>query len=173
MLTFNDEFLWRIILYLLPLYVTNASALVFGGGLPLDLNKTIGNKPILGKGKTFRGTIAALLAGFLTVILINALLGSKTALLTKHYLYFGFLLCVGAVLGDIVASFFKRRLGLKQGHSVPLLDQLDFVAGGILLTLHIVTPSVLELLVMVGLTVVVHRGSNIVAYKLKLKKVPW
>ena len=42
---------------------------------------------------------------------------------------------VGALSGDIVKSFFKRRLGFDRGAMLPIADQLDFVAGAWALTL--------------------------------------
>ena len=38
-------------------------------------------------------------------------------------------ICFGALLGDIVESFFKRRVGRKRGENWIPFDQLDFILG--------------------------------------------
>jgi CDP-2,3-bis-(O-geranylgeranyl)-sn-glycerol synthase len=44
-------------------------------------------------------------------------------------------LALGAMLGDILASFLKRRTGRERGAAVPGVDQLDFVVASLGLTL--------------------------------------
>ena len=39
----------------------------------------------------------------------------------------GFLLGFGALVGDALGSFLKRRLGIGRGKPAPFLDQLDFI----------------------------------------------
>ena len=45
-----------------------------------------------------------------------------------------FALCFGALLGDIVESFFKRRLGKNRGEDWLVFDQLDFIIGALVLS---------------------------------------
>ena len=40
-----------------------------------------------------------------------------------------FSLCFGALMGDIIESFFKRRIGKKRGEDWIPFDQLDFILG--------------------------------------------
>ena len=54
-----------------------------------------------------------------------------------------------------------------------VLDQLDFLIGALILTAHIYLPNLLELAAIVILTLVVHRTANFIAFKIKLKSVPW
>ena len=50
-----------------PLYMTNATAMLFGGKTPIDGNKTMKDgQPILGKGKTWKGTIMGTLIGLVS-----------------------------------------------------------------------------------------------------------
>lgn len=165
-----EEFLITIIAYLAPLYAANGCALLFGGGIPLDLNKKIGGKPILGAGKTIKGTIAGLICGLIAALILSFLI---TETFTGNYILFSSLLVTGGVFGDIIASFFKRRLGFEKGQAVPLLDQLDFVIGGVILTLPIRIPSVEEIAVIFIVTFIIHRASNYLAFKIKMKEVPW
>lgn len=167
------EVIIRLSLYLTPMYMTNACAMLFGGKTRLDFNKTFFGKPLLGKGKTFEGTFSALSIGILTSYLIEVLFKEQTLLISNNYLLFGFLLAVGTLLGDIIASFFKRRIGLKPGEQLLFVDQLDFIAGGLTLTLWIYTPTIFDVSLMVIITLIAHKIANFIAYKIKIKKVPW
>lgn len=159
-----------IVAYIIPMYIANSSALLFGGGTPLDFNQKLFNRPIFGRGKTFRGTFAGLFFGSLAAIIANLFIPEE---FVDNYLLFGILLVLGAVVGDIAGSFIKRRFGVAQGQPVLLLDQLDFVLGGFVFTFWIRMPSVAEIALIMLLTLFVHKVSNYLAYKLKMKRVPW
>jgi len=45
-----------------------------------------------------------------------------------------FSICFGALLGDIVESFFKRRKGIERGKDWIPFDQLDFIIGVLFLS---------------------------------------
>ena len=80
---------------------------------PLDRNRVFRDgRPLFGPGKTVRG--------FLTAILATALLAPLVGLGPAQGAAFGLL----AMLGDLVSSFTKRRLGIATSRSAPLLDQL-------------------------------------------------
>ena len=68
--------------------------------------------PVLGNSKTVRGLLGS--------IAICALLAPLFDLSQLQGAGFGAL----AMLGDMLSSFCKRRLGLRSGYSVPLLDQV-------------------------------------------------
>lgn len=74
--------------------------------------KFIDGRPLFGRSKTVRGVIAALLVGPLAVWL----LGQPPAL--------GLELAAFAMIGDLLSSFVKRRLGLHPSDRAWLLDQL-------------------------------------------------
>jgi len=167
-------FWFPILLFLLPIYVTNASAMVFGGKTPLDLNIIWRDgRPILGKGKTFQGTFFGVFFGTLTALLLWAIFPLQTAEMTGNFVAFGFLISLGAVIGDLVKSFIKRRLGKKSGEEFLLADQLDFVIGALVFGWVFFAPTALQILVMILATIVVHRIANWIAFKTKLKTVPW
>lgn len=164
----------KLILYLAPLYFANSSAMLLGGKTPVDLGwKFFDGKPVFGSGKTFRGLFFGVAAGTAAAVIINrAMWGSIDAILPQ-YVLLGFLLSLGALLGDMTGSFLKRRFGIEQGKPVFLLDQLDFVAGGILLGLPVYAPGAFEIAVIAVATLLVHRAANYLAFSVKLKKVPW
>ncbi|MFW5902556.1 MAG: CDP-archaeol synthase, partial [archaeon] len=64
------ELLVEALLYIFPAYVANSSAVVLGGGKPLDNGKKYKGKRILGDGKTIRGTVFGIVCGFLVGLII-------------------------------------------------------------------------------------------------------
>ncbi len=173
-----NEMIVRILLLIAPMYFANSCALVFGGGRTmLDFGKNFyDGRPIFGAGKTLRGFVAGVCAGTTVAFLIAAIFPAQTLLIVKdswQYVSLGFLVSLGAILGDLVKSFFKRRAGILQGKDLLLVDQLDFVAGGVILGLSYYAPTLVEIGLIAMLTVIVHRASNFAAFKLSLKKVPW
>jgi CDP-2,3-bis-(O-geranylgeranyl)-sn-glycerol synthase len=128
----------------IPIYVANASAVIVGGGIPIDFGKNWkdGHR-IFGDGKTWRGlfagTFLGMTAGFGLVV-------AAKYLNTTEYAYLGltdfegfpmmililFALCFGALLGDVIESFFKRRVGKDRGQDWIPFDQLDFLIGALI-----------------------------------------
>lgn len=155
---------------LLPAFVANGSpVLLHKKGTPLDRGVLfIDGKPLLGAGKTFEGLLIGVAYGSTVALLFSAILGSFTIAVL------GSLAALGGLTGDIFGAFVKRRLGLERGAPAPLLDQLDFYSGAII-TLYFVGVKldVVTVLVLAILALVLHRVTNKIAYKLKLKDVPW
>ncbi len=169
-----SDFIIKLVLVLLPMYVANSSAMLFGGKYPLDFGKKFFDKrPIFGPGKTFRGAIVGITLGTLCAFIVSILFPQLLVNLTKDYVLFGFLVSVGAIVGDIVASFFKRRNNIAPGEPVLFLDQLDFVIGALLFGSILYVPDFVEAIIIAVVTIVVHKAANLIAFKVKLKKVPW
>ena len=158
----------------LPMYVANATAMLLRGTSLLDFNTKLSDKqPLFGKGKTIKGTVGGIVSAGVFGFLAAQLFPLQSAMFGISYVQFSFLAGLGAILGDIAASFVKRRLGFPPGHEIWLLDQLDFLAGGIAFCAAFYFPSAMEIAFLVALTLVMHRVSNFVAFKAKLKQVPW
>ena len=155
--------------FILPAYVANATPVVLGGGRPIDGGrKFIDGRPIFGAGKTWRGLAAGLAAGTM-VGLVQGLIVANPS----HYLLLGFLLALGALFGDMLGSFIKRRLGIKRGGAAPGLDQLGFAAAALLLASPIALPSLGEIAAIIAVTPILHVGTNFAGYKLGLKSRPY
>ena len=168
------DFLIKIFFYIAPLYIANAGAMILGGKTAIDFGtKFLDNNELFGKGKTWKGTIFGTIAGTIIALALATAFPVQTKSFFLDYLLLGFLLSLGAVLGDIAGSFLKRRFSIARGKPVLLLDQLDFVAGGMLLGALVFVPRLEEIVFIVILTLVVHKLSNYLAFKLKIKKVPW
>ncbi len=167
-------FVIRVSLIAIPLYLCNSLALVFGGIHPIDFGKNFfDEKPVLGRGKTFRGTFSGVFFAVLGAFLLQLVFPQVNAIMSVGYLAYGALLAVGAVLGDFAGSFLKRRLSIERGKSVFLLDQLDFVLGGFVLGGLLMFPSTLEMLFLFAFTMLAHVLGNWIAFFVKMKKDPW
>ena len=162
-------------LYILPAYIANSSAALFGGGHPLDFGKKLRKHRIFGEGKTFRGFVLGVLFGTVAGNVLGFLLAGTVFSLgsIEFYTALGLLLSIGAMLGDLVKSFFKRRIGYKSGQMLPIIDQLDFIIGAIALGSFVYIPSFKTVIFLIIITPLIHLLLNIIGYLLKLKKVPW
>lgn len=180
---------------MIPAYIANPMAVVFGGGAPIDCGKNLyDGRRILGDGKTIRGLIAGtacgLVAGLIQVILAPVLAASglfggldifQSALnaYTFNTIHIVFLMALGALLGDSAESFIKRRINLKRGAMFPVADQLDFVVGAWILTYilasawFIIYFDMRIIITVLIITPLLHITTNIIGYLLKLKKEPW
>ena len=163
------EIIGSALWFILPAYFANATPVVLGRGPPLDGGRCLGDgRRIFGDGKTIRGFVAGIGAG----IVIGVLQGvAKGPLL--HYLSLGFLLALGALLGDLMGSFIKRRLGIERGGVLPGLDQLGFVIIALLLASPVEVPSWQEIVAIFLITPALHLATNFIGYKLKLKNRPY
>ncbi len=160
------NFLLYPIIFILPAWVANGAPVIFGGGAPIDFDKKFMGKPLFGKHKTIRGTFAGIAAGIVIALLEYPFF--------SYLLVTGIVLSLGAILGDILGSFIKRRLDMKESHGFPLMDQyLFFVVALIFAYPFGYLPGVVGMLVIVVLTGVLHKLTNVLAYMAKLKKVPW
>lgn len=165
----------KMVFYLLPPYLANASALLMKGKTPLDMHiNFLDHKPLFGEGKTFKGTFFGIFSGIVVATTLNTMFPEVIwEVLKVDYPYLGILLAFGAIMGDAVASFIKRRRNMPRGREVFLLDQLDFIIGAMVFGSLIYVPSLIEVGVIIAVTLIAHRASNFLAYNLRLKGVPW
>jgi CDP-2,3-bis-(O-geranylgeranyl)-sn-glycerol synthase len=177
---------------LLPAYAANALAtLPRGYGPKMDGGRTWARdgRPVLGPSKSWSGflfggfvamPICLLEAWLILIAPPNLELVPKLAPTVLDALPLAALLTFGAMVGDALGSFVKRRLGRPSGARTILLDQMPFVLVPIAVGL-VAYPSlflgvfaswtgVLWLLVY---TLGLHTVFNWVGFKVGLKKVPW
>ncbi len=174
--------------FMLPAYIPNSAAVLFKGKTPMDFGKNFfDGRRILGRGKTWRGFFGGALSGVFIGIIQNYL----APFLPQSYFpqfspdiiaALGILFCLsfGAMMGDSLGSFIKRRIGIKSGGRAFLLDQLTFVFIAWLIV-YIFYPSffnrafnnVPAVVTILILTPLIHRIVNIIAYKMGKKPVPW
>ena len=172
---------FHALIFIFPAYCANGMPVIFGGGRTIDGNrKFFDGKPILGSHKTFRGFFAGLIIGTLVglaeQILFETFNGSSflSVITFSPTLFLGLALSFGALVGDLTDSFIKRRLNIPPGSPLPIIDQLDFVAGALLFSLIIgQLPSPLTTLIIVIITPPIHLLTNFIAYLLGFKKEWW
>ena len=169
--------------FILPAYFSNGAALIFGGGTSVDFEKS-DKKGVrwIGDGVTWRGLIGGTIIGIITGAIqgyfgpyIMANFGQYiiTPIITdiSSGILIGFLLGFGALLGDAIGSFIKRRLGIWRGKPAPILDQLDFIIVALILVSPIVKLNLLFVVTAILLTLIIHLIANGGAYLLGIKDV--
>lgn len=163
---------------MMPVFLAKLHLLEFLN-IPIDGNRKIGGKELFGRHKTWRGLVAGVIGGLLVAFIQSRLhpypLFNSLSIFdySSYWLIFGFLAGFGALIGDLVKSFFKRRVGIKSGGIWPIFDQLDFILGFFFFTVWIVNPSLAILLTILIMTAILHPLSNLIGYLLGLKKVWW
>ncbi len=167
-----SSLLWAM-WYILPAYVANGSPVLVGGGTPIDGGRVWRDeKRLFGDGKTWRGFFGGVFFGTLTGIIqyfiTPEFYGSlKTAILLA------FLLSFGALIGDLIGSFLKRRANLPRGAPAIGLDQLGFLLSALALAYLVKPLTAGQQLVVLILTPFIHWGANYFAYRMGWKSVPW
>src|SRR6266568_6711466 len=171
--------------FFLPAFVANPTAVLFGGGTPIDFGRTLRDgQRLFGDGKTWRGLVGGTLSGALLGLLLTVpfnLFAPGSSWSFGSYAEASFasaLLALGALLGDLGGAFVKRRRHLPRGAKAPVLDRYDFVVGGLLASLAIPAWSVprffsgdalLGLLAIIVITPALHRAVNLVGYRMGKK----
>jgi CDP-2,3-bis-(O-geranylgeranyl)-sn-glycerol synthase len=160
----TEEINWFLgtIWLFLPAYFANAAPVLLHGGGPLDRGRMWSDgKRILGDHKTIYGTLTGVSVGALFALAQgNALQGT--------------LFAIGAIGGDLLFAFIKRRIGLEPGKPLPLWDQVGFIILAIILgSLVEPRPTWQQDVAMIVTTIPVHYVSNLFAWGLNWKKEPW
>lgn len=164
--------IFNALYYIFPAYCANGAPVIFGGGRPIDCGrKFLDEKPIFGSNKTVRGFIAGMIIGTLVGWAQETL--APNVGLEKGSFLLGFALSLGALIGDLMGSFVKRRLDLKPGTPFPVSDQIDFVLAALLFSLTVEPPTILDAVIIIALTFPIHFSANVIAYLLRIKKAPW
>lgn len=108
---------------------------------PLDFGLNWHGQRLLGKNKTWRGLLSGVFVGAITALFQytiqrNAWPFEAPWLIQdwKTAIMIGVLLGLGALLGDSIKSFIKRRLRIYPGRSWSPWDQIDIVIGSLLTT---------------------------------------
>lgn len=166
---------------LIPAYAANGWPPMARGRRPIDGGRTWRDgRRIFGDSKTIEGFTVGVAAGTFYGLIesylypsFSAYAGAWGASLPLMTPFVGFMIALGAMTGDLVGSFIKRRLGMGSGQDAPGLDQLNFIVGAIVFGAAFTQISLAMMLIMLVLTPAIHRFVCMVGYALKFKKVPW
>ena len=152
---------------LIPIYCTNGAPVVFGGGRPIDSGRSLSDgQRILGDHKTVRGFVSGLVVGSIVGVF-------ESFFLSQNLLPVAILASLGALIGDIAGAFTKRRLRIAPGWPLPVVDQLDFVIGAILMVSVVSTVSLGTAIIVLLVTPPIHLLTNLGAYFLGFKSTYW
>lgn len=138
MSTLIIETLW----YILPGFIGNISPIfatkIFKNkfSYPMDFGFKLGKQRLLGKNKTWRGLISSIIIAIIIVYIQTQLyLSGKTIEISvidygkTNFVFLGILMGAAAIFGDVLKSFFKRRLKTKPSERWIPFDQLDVPLG--------------------------------------------
>lgn len=178
--------------YLLPAALGNHAAScgnrlwlprIFINGLsklavPVDFGIKWRGREILGKNKTWRGLFVGTITGVLVAGIQSALFSNinffKTHTLVDYgkvnFILLGSLMGAGALIGDLGKSFIKRRLNKPAGSPWFPWDQLDWIAGAILLSSAVYVPPAGIIAVTALLYVGVHLCSDRIVCRMGMKR---
>lgn len=182
--SFSLEWFFTLVVFILPAYIANSSALYFDPSrhgktsTPIDLGLNfIDGKRLFGS-KGLEGMVTAILAGLLTGLVIAWLGYTPLGLTFDEWFWVSLFMSIGAHVGDKIGSFVKRRMGLASGSRFKYFDQLGFIIFALAFA-AIASPKVSYFLgfegfiALLALSYVIHILANRFAYAIGLKDVPW
>lgn len=162
---------------MMPVFVRSINFL----NTPIDFNKKwFDNKPIFGNHKTYRGfffgILAAIIITYIQSLLYNYSFFRQISFFNYNetsFIIIGFLIGFGVLFGDLVKSFFKRRVNVKPGDKFFPWDQLDLVIGAIVF-IYFIQPipwSMIIFYLIVGPAL--HVFFNHVGYWIGIRETKW
>ena len=176
--------------YILPAYVANGFAVFakfFSSPHPIDGGRILKDERFLfGPGKSWEGFFIGFISGVF-VGLLQVITAPFLAALIIQYLILPpelvpivilsiplvVIVALGALVGDLIGSFVKRRMNISRRHPAPLIDQLDFLILAILFGWFISPLPLILVVFLLIVTPIIHLLANVIGYLLRLKKVPW
>ena len=159
-----------------------ASKLPWLSGLnfPMDFYIQYKGKRLLGDHKTIRGLISGILLGIATVWIQKELFVQlefvRTVSLVNYsnvnLLFLGTLLGAGALIGDAVKSFFKRRFTIPSGKSWLPFDQIDYIIGACISIYPVIHFTWFTYIQIISTFFILHIIATHMGFWLRLKKEP-
>lgn len=177
------QYILQPLYFLLPAYFANMAPVIVKNiakplAKPMDFGKSWKGKRILGDHKTWRGLIFGILFGVIVAFIQKHLLATNmgrylSAIDYQYPLLIGLLLGGGAIIGDSVKSFFKRRSNVKPGEKYVPFDQSDFVIGAIFFVFPYWPFTIAQTLSAVVITIFLHIITNHIAFWTGIRKEAW
>jgi CDP-2,3-bis-(O-geranylgeranyl)-sn-glycerol synthase len=148
---------------------------------PLDFGKEYRGKRIFGSHKTWRGLLAGIIFGTLTLWLQQIAVQhsgwlqewtARVDYATLPTLMLGPLFAIGALGGDAVESFFKRQRGIPPGDGWFPFDQTDYIIGSSITSIPFVSLTISQYIVLILLWLAIHVVSSALGYLMGVKERP-
>lgn len=135
------------------------------------------NRPIsaalLGNHKTVVGFALGITAGALAAWVQSRIGWGRSPLTPSNWLAIGLASGLGAMAGDSIKSFFKRRAGIPPGKSWIPADQLDFVVGALMLMLPVIRLGWADVAIILVITFVGDIVVNQLSFLLGIRSTRW
>lgn len=164
----NDYF--AAILFFLPAGIANMTPVIANKIPLLNQWKTPISKKYLGANKTWRGLASGTLVAAISAVIISKL--NANTVVTIAPFWVGLLLGAGALIGDSVESFFKRRRGVKPGDGWFPFDQTDYIIGGLIIILPFVAVPLWAIATILIVYFGLHLLVSYIGFKLGFKDKP-
>ncbi len=165
------------VLWYLPAFVANAAPVLIAR---ISFIRSI-NTPIwprgLGAHKTWAGLLGGVLAGVAAGWIVHAFdvlpssMNDDGTFVPVSWLLWSALISLGALIGDIVKSYAKRRIGIAPGNAWPVIDGIDYVVGALLFGLVLFIPSWPVAVALLVAGPILSLLANVFSYVIGLKKV--
>ncbi len=169
------DLILKSLYFFLPAYFANMAPIFFRkipwGGAPIHTK-------LFGQNKTWRGIVAAVFLGIVVFGIQKGVhkAGFQPFALIDYAdfsLWLGFWMSLGAILGDLAKSYYKRKEHISPGQKWFPFDQLDFVIGGVVGSWMVYVPPMQVVVVLLILSPVLHIVVNHLAYWLGVRKEKW
>ena len=167
---YNISFIYSSFLILLPAIIANMTPVLLGRIRKFSRPM---NEEIFGKNKTWRGFLGGIFAGTLSYPLLLETNFIHVAQNANFIFLLGFLLSFGALTGDLVKSYFKRKIGKKEGEGWVPWDQIDYVLGAIIATYFIYDYSFKNIVLMLIIGGIMSALAHRFAYLIKIINTKW
>jgi CDP-2,3-bis-(O-geranylgeranyl)-sn-glycerol synthase len=147
---------------------------------PVDFDKNFLGKPFLGAHKTWRGVICGVILGMIVVWIqfwLYQFPSVKNISLINYHRsdiwVFSFLISFGAVFGDLLFAFIKRRLNMPPGAMFMPFDQTNYVVGAAIFLTPFLSFNIMVWITLFIATFLLHVVFNRIGYLLGLHKNKW
>jgi CDP-archaeol synthase len=137
---------------------------IMGGHLawPLDGGvRFVDGHPLFGASKTIRGAVLAVATTGVAALLLGLTIST------------GLIVGAGAMAGDLLSSFIKRRLALQPSSRATGLDQIPESLGPVLMCWHELDLTAADVVAVVGIFLVGEIVLSRVLFQLKIRDRPY
>lgn len=130
---YNLNYLYFSFIILLPAMIANMTPVL----IKMKYWNTSINESTFGKNKTWRGFLGAIVIGTLSYFILEKFNFIDSVNDSNLIIFIGFLFSFGAIGGDLIKSFLKRKMGINPGENWMPWDQIDYILGMIIMTYFI------------------------------------
>ena len=168
----------ELIYLYLPAYIANMTPLLLRDLMPrwrtpLDFGYSWRGVRIFGNSKTWKGMILGVSSAVIVAYLQRLLLPPAQFDYSSAWYWWGSSIGLGALVGDAVKSFFKRRMGIRPGMPWIPFDQMDYAVGALIFGSVFYFTGWLEAGLLVVISIVLHFLAATTGFYLGVRTERW